>query len=183
MANKFYDMSPLTTLTPNDIVWENKNLNDADPVSLQNNRSVECRLKETYRRIAVTEANVFLFTTLKNLNLATNDVANFVKKQTIHKRVNSRPDLKVQKTAMQSKLADSLVYASRLRRQRDSLKKKLSSKFGASGKSRCRRILDGLNRYYKKFKETEIQDAKKKVDHYLNRQKAQKCLKVAPPWN
>ena len=50
-------------------------------------KTVEGRLLETLRGIAVTEANLHLLSMLKKLGLSTNDVSSFVEKQTIHKRL------------------------------------------------------------------------------------------------
>ena len=69
---------------------------------------------------------------MKSMGIATNDVSNFVKKQTIHKRVNQAPDTRVQRIAMHSKLADAIAFASRLRRERDMLKKRVSKKYSGS---------------------------------------------------
>ena len=62
-------------------------------------------------------------------NLATNDVKNFIVKQSIHKRALSEPDLKVQKAAMASKFQDAIAYAHRLRVERESLKRRLAKKY------------------------------------------------------
>ena len=83
------DFVTLTTNTADLMISENKFTNDVDPGS-QNSKTVECRLGLTYKKIAVTEGNIFLFKSLKSMGLATNDVHNFIKKQTIHKRVDSK---------------------------------------------------------------------------------------------
>lgn len=74
------DMCPLTTLTPDTHIGNTVDFNDADSNRLQNSKTVECKLKETYKRLAETEANIYVFKTLLSLNLATNDITNFVKK-------------------------------------------------------------------------------------------------------
>ena len=108
---------------------ENKNLsNDVKEISSQNEKSVECKLKSVYEKIAATEANILLFETLKSMNLATHDVRNFVVKQSNQKRISCPPDLRVQRNAMHSKLSDACAFAKRLRRERDVLKKRLSKK-------------------------------------------------------
>ena len=116
-------------MTTNSFGTQLNSLNDVDEVNPWNVKTVECRIKKTYEKLAATEANIFLFTKLKALDLATNDISNFIQKQTLHKRVQSDPDLRVQRVAMQSKLADVLVFARRLRRERDSLKKRLEKKY------------------------------------------------------
>ena len=73
----------------------------------QNNKTVECLLEKTLESLAATEANIELFNTLIRLDLATNDVKSFVSKQTIHKRIDKRPDIKVQRVSMKSKLHDA----------------------------------------------------------------------------
>ena len=96
-----------------------------DGMDPRNAKTVKCRILKTNEKLAATEANVYLLTKLKTLDLATNDVTNFLQKQTQHKRVLSGPDLRVQKAAMQNKLADALVFARKLRHERDTLKKGL----------------------------------------------------------
>ena len=76
-------------------ICNTSNLNDAVQSSQQNLKTVECRLRSTYRKIAETEGNIYLFSRLKSMGLATNDVYNFIQKQTIHKRASSNLDLKV----------------------------------------------------------------------------------------
>ena len=110
--------------------------------ALYKSKTVECQLELTYEKIAVTEANMELFNTLINLGLATNDVKNFIVKQTIHKKADSiSPDLKVQKLAMRSKLRDACAYIRQLRQQRDMLRSKVARKFN-DRKSFGRKILN-----------------------------------------
>ena len=90
-----FDDDSLTTVTADLLVCPSKFTNDAGSSSQQNVKTVECRLGLTYKKLAETEANIFLFKTLKQMGLATNDVSNFIKKQTIHKRVNGGPDFKL----------------------------------------------------------------------------------------
>ena len=54
---------------------------DTVPPQAQKTKTVEGRLLETLRKLAVTEGNLYLFTTLKSLGLSTNDVTHFVSKQ------------------------------------------------------------------------------------------------------
>ena len=113
------------------------------------------------------------------MGMATHDVANFVRKQTIHKRTKMCPDLKVQKVAMQSKLVDAVAYSKRLRRQRDALKGKLYRQY-SSNKARVRRKLEALAKQYNELKCQEIEDAKAKIDHYVMRNNLEKAKKCAP---
>ena len=121
-------------MTPEYTFWNhNSNSNVAQVNAVLSNQTVECKLRKTYEKLARTEANIHLFISLKNLGLATNDIMSFLKKQTIHKRVHSKPDVKVLEAAMRSKLSDALVFAKRLRRWRDSLKKVLRGMGGSRG--------------------------------------------------
>ena len=52
-------------------------------------KSVEGKLWETMRKLAETEGTLKLLNTLKSWNLATNDISNFVHKQTIHMKASS----------------------------------------------------------------------------------------------
>ena len=153
--------------------------NDAMPDALQNCKTVECRLKKTYEKLAETEANVQLFIKLKSMGMATNDVANFAKKQTIHKRVNMCPDVRVLKAAMQSKLVDAIAYAKRLRRQRDMDKRKLSGLY-SSNKTKGRRVLECLFKHYKSYREDEMRKMRAKIEHYIARDQIRKATKSAP---
>ena len=54
--------------------------NDAQAQPWQNPKSVECRLKLTYQKLAAAEANIYLLSKLKSMDLATNDITSFVKK-------------------------------------------------------------------------------------------------------
>ena len=69
---------------------------------------------------------------------------------------------------------------SRLRKKRDSLKQKLSKKY-CEERSKCRNIQENLVKNYRKQKEFEINDARRKVDHYREREKLDMHLRKAPP--
>ena len=129
-------------------------LNDALVDTWQNIKSVECKLNLTYHKLAAVEAKIYLFSTLKSLNLSTNDVTSFVMGQTIHKRILVKPDVKVLKAAMKSKLLDALMYARKLRRQRDLLKRKISSKYSDS-KGKSRKICLDMVELYRGYKKDE----------------------------
>ena len=167
-----------TPLTTNMSVCDNLNLNVVDP-GLQRSKTVECQLEKMYCKIAATEANIELFATLLSLGLATNDVKNFVQKQTIHKRVSSKPDLKVQRLAMRSKLSDACAHAKRLRQERDALRKRVMRKF-SSRKSLGRRILGEMVARYKLQKNKEMQDVMKKIEFIRQKEQLDKVLKSAP---
>ena len=56
---------------PNDI-------DDQVPTKVHVTKTVEGRLGETLKKLAVTEANLYFLSTLKKLGLSSNDVTNFV---------------------------------------------------------------------------------------------------------
>ena len=61
-------------MTPNmSVSIVEKSLNDVLAQPRQNNKPVECRLKLTYQKLAATEAKIYMFSTLKSMNLSTND--------------------------------------------------------------------------------------------------------------
>ena len=88
-------------------------------------KSVEGKLWRTLRSLADTEANVYLFSTLRSLGLATNDVRNFVDKQAKHKKMNKLGDSRVKRQCMQSKLVDAYAYAKKLRQIKSLQKKRI----------------------------------------------------------
>ena len=113
-------------------------INDAQVKHVRNDKTVECLLDETYEKLARTEANIHVFTTLKELGLATNDILSFANKQTIHKRVLKLPDQKVIQSALKSKLVDALSFAKRLRQRRNVLIKRLRRKL--DNPTDCRKV-------------------------------------------
>ena len=146
---------------------------DVHASNAQNQKTVECRLKRTYGNLAEAESVAELFKKLIKHDLATNDVKNFVVKQSIHKRILSEPDLKVQKVAMTSKLQDALASARRLRVERDSLKRRLAKKY-KSRMSFWRRVQDDLVKYYREHKKKENLANNKKFSHI--QQKTRKLI-------
>ena len=165
-------------MTANSLVCSVSNLNVAGQ-SLHSNKTVECQLEEIFEKIAATEANIYLFNTLIGLGLATNDVKNFVAKQTIHKRVSKAPDSRVQKAAMKSKLVDACAFVKRLRQQRDCLKRKLARKY-LGKKSLGRRILYRMVLKYKADCDKEIKDRIEKINHFKKRDRVDKIHKKLP---
>ena len=153
--------------------------NDALAHPRQNNKPVECRLKLTYQKLAAVEAKIYMFSSLKAMKLSTNDVTSFVIGQTTHKRVLVDPDVKVQKAAMNSKLLDALMYARILRRQRDTLKRKLSNKCSKS-KVTARKICSELVDFYHVSKKNEIREAKSKIEHIKSKSLSEKAIRQAP---
>ena len=94
------------------------------------------------QRLADTEANIYLFSKLNTLGLATNDVKNFVDKQTIHKKAIKVQDVKLKKCAMRSKLMDACAFAKKLRQVKNSQKDPVIKKYQHS-KARGRRERNG----------------------------------------
>ena len=105
------------------------NLNTVSSPKTQMTKSVEGKLWETLRSLAVTEGNIRLFHTLKNWGLATNDVSNFVRKQSLHKKAHKSTDCKTKKAAMASKLKDACMYAKKLRQEKNVIKNRVFRKY------------------------------------------------------
>ena len=118
-------------------------------------KSVEGKLWETCRALAGTEGRIHLFNTLKSLGLATNDVKNFVQKQTIHRKVDKMVDAKLKKSAMNCKLKDACAHAKRLRQDKNCLRNKVLSKYRNIG-TQGKRIVNDIVIRYRKLKETEM---------------------------
>ena len=159
-------------------VYSETNLNVAEQ-ALHVTKTVECQLEVTLEKLAVTESNIELFSTLICMGLATNDVKNFVTKQTIHKRVDKSPDLKVQKISMKSKLKDACAFAKRLRQQRDVLKRRLARKY-SDRKAYGRRMLDSLLEKYRNSKKKHCVENKKKIDHLNHKNHSERVIKSVP---
>ena len=157
----------------------NTNSNDAQELPGQNRKSVECRLKSTYSKLARTEANIYMFMKLKSMNLATNDVSSFVAKQTTHKKALTAPDMKLRRVAMKSKIVDALTYAKRLRHERDVLKRRVARKF-CTRKAQGRKTCADLVALYHVEKEKEFSEAKLKIDHLKRKEFKENEIKLAP---
>ena len=166
-------------MTPNVVVVVENKLDNAPENQMQSNKTVECLLRTTYSKLAVTEANLELFTKLIKLNLATNDVKSFVSKQTSHMRCSNKLDVKVQRVAMQSKIHDASSYAKVLRRERDALKRKISNKYGGC-KSKCRRLLESFFHEYKETKRLKLIEVDAKIEMLKSKNLSVKEVRVAP---
>ena len=140
---------------------------------------VEGQLWVTLRLLAATEGNIHLFNSLKNKNLATNDVSNFIKKQTIHRKVDKREDFKLKKAAMHSKLVDALSFASRLR-QRKKIQRNEVMKFYKERKTYGRKVIKDLVDKYRERRTIEIESANKKIMHLKEKYEACVVTKQAP---
>ena len=167
-------------MTPDSNIRNSENsVNDATVNTGQNSKTVECQLRLTYQKLAAEEARIHLFSTLKSMDLSTNDVTSFINGQTIHKRVLVRPDVKVQKAAMNSKLLDSLTFARKLRRRRDMLKKKLCRKYQQSP-SKSRKICSEMVDFYHDSKKVELRHANNKIERIKIKSLSEKVIKKAP---
>ena len=95
----------------------------------QDPEHVEEQLKKVCERLRVTEVNIGMFSRMVRTDVATNDVRNFVLKQSNMKKASDKFDLKLCKSIMKRKLNDACALASRLRNSKNKLKAILSDKF------------------------------------------------------
>ena len=153
---------------------------DSSTVTMsQKHKSVEGKLWEVFGAIARTEANMYLFGTLKSLGLCTNDVGNFVSKQRVHKKASLAVDTRVMRSAMHSKLTDACMHAKRLRQEKNKLKGKVLKKY--QDKNVAKKILSNMVRKYRIVKSKALLKADKKISLYKERDVLEKSLKSAPP--
>ena len=101
---------------------------------------MEEQLKGTCKRLNETEAVVEMFSQMIRNGVATNDVRNFVAKQSDMKKANNKYDLKLSKTAMRRKLNDACAQASRLRRTKKEIESILTDQHKYS-KSKLRNVI------------------------------------------
>ena len=132
------------------------------PTETQKKKTVEGQLWNAYKALAEQEGNVYLLSNLKKMGLATNDVWNFVEKQSLHKRVNCSMDTKVMASAMRSKLVDACAFVKRLRQLKNTLRNRVTRKYHHS-KSKGKRIIDDMVKRYKKLRHEEYIHADKKI--------------------
>ena len=152
---------------------------DSVPAMAPRTKTVEGRLKETLRNLAATEAKLHLFSILKRLGLGTNDIANFVTKQTIHKKVIKNVDGRVQRSAMQSKIMDAAAYAKRLRQDKNTLRQRIYKKYQGN-KSMGKKVVADLLDGYRRVKSHEFAKADKKIQFYREKNDLEKSLKEVP---
>ena len=152
--------------------------NDAWTSSMQT-KTVECQLGMTLDKIAATEANVELFEKLLKLGLATNDIKNFILKQSAQKRILCKPDFKVLRSAMRSKLSDACAFLKRLRRLRDTLKKRIARKY-SSRKAYGRKVVDELVSKYREKKILELKKVRRKIEFLKEKEEAEQVIRTAP---
>ena len=131
-------------------------------------KSVEGKLWGTLQRLADTEANIHLLSTLRSLGLSTNDVRNFIEKQSIHKKANKSLDVKLKKHAMRSKLVDACAFAKQLRQTKNIQKNQVLKKYQHS-KARGRKVVRELMVKYQTYKTSQMATADKKIKLYKSR--------------
>ena len=151
----------------------------SDPKTLKT-KSVEGKLWETLRSLAVTEGNIRLFHTLKNWGLATNDVTNFVSKQTLHMKAYKNADCKTKKAAMTNKLRDACMYAKKLRQEKNVIKNRVFKKYQYS-KAEGKKVVSSLLSRYRELKCEEIKKAIKKAKFLKDKNQVTESFKEAPP--
>ena len=125
-------------------------------------KSVEGKLWETLRELADTEGKIKLFNTLKLWGIATNDVRNFLKKQTIHRKINRAVDNKVRLAAMNSKLKDAYALAKRLRQAKSVYKKRVSRKY-LNNKSQGKKVICQLLERYRSYRSQKMEEKSKYI--------------------
>ena len=157
-------MDTLDHKTQPDLLGEVNTVDSNNAPMVYDDKTVEGRLWTTLKALAAEEGNIRLFNTLMNKGLATNDVRNFTNKQLKHRKVIKCADYKTRKSAMKSKLADSLAFVARLRQQRNALKKKVLKKH-AENKSHGKQVMSSLVERYRRTKLTELAEADKKIIH------------------
>ena len=163
-------------MTDSEMSQQDKFLNSTPLVS--KHRTVEGRLWELMKCLAATEGNIHLFNGLKALGIGTNDVENFVRKQSGHKKVHTSIDTKVMRVAMHSKLVDACAHAKRLRQQRNIFRQRLFRKY--QSKMKAKKVLSGLVVKYNGLKNSEIEAAKNKITHLLGKNRSSIVSKNVP---
>ena len=93
-------------------------------------KPVVTELRNAYKKLAIAEANIDMLAKMVRNMIGTNDVRNFICKQVSMRRVNATLDKKAIKKLMRRKLDDACAHASRLRSNKQKLKKRLQS-YGA----------------------------------------------------
>ena len=106
---------------------------------------MEEQLKGVCRKLNETEAIVEMFSQMVSNGVATNDVRNFVVKQSNMKKSDNKYDLKLSKAAMRRKLNDACAQASRLRRKKRELESLLATQHEYS-KSKLRNLINRVKK-------------------------------------
>ena len=108
-------------------------------------KKVEEQLRGIYRKLNETETIIDMFSQMDRCGAATNDVRNFVVKQSKMKKTSSNYDLKLSKSVMRRKLNDAWAQASRLRKTKNELKSLLTQHFKYSS-SKMRNLINRVNK-------------------------------------
>ena len=159
---------------------DNLNLNSVPEIQTPMTKTVEGRLWVTLRTLADTEGNIKLFNTLKSLGTATNDVRNFVLKQSKHRRVNNCIDAKVMRVAMTSKLKDAYAYAKRLRQDKNIIKSRILKKYRNSS-TEGKKVISKLISKYRSYKLKVMDDVERKAVFLKEKNNAADKIRESPP--
>ena len=95
------------------------------PETRESAKLVVTKQKDTYRKLAIDEANVEMLAKMMRNAVGTNDVRNFVCKQISMRRVNKKLDNKLIRKLMKNKLDDTCAIITRVRQLKQRLKMKL----------------------------------------------------------
>ena len=87
---------------------------------------VKEQLLRVCKRLNDTEANIEMFSQMVRCGVATNDIRNFVMRQSEMKKTSKKYDVKLSKSAMRRKLNDACPQVSRLRRTKNKLRSLLT---------------------------------------------------------
>ena len=99
------------------------------PSKEDSDKPVEKYLQDICLKLTEVESTINLFAKMVRTGIATNDIRNFVIKQSKMKRISNSLDIKVLRSTMKSKLRDACAFANRLRQQRNRLKKSIMNKY------------------------------------------------------
>ena len=129
--------------------------------------------KKTCKRLTEAEVNCNMFSKMIRSGVATNDVRNFINKQSKMKRVNQKMNIGLVKSTMKMKLNDACASANRLRQEKRKLKDLLIHKFKYS-KSKCRKVVKSTVKETRSHRVTRKLKASKK--YILCDQKMKKII-------
>ena len=114
-------------------------------------------------KIRETEVRIDTISRMVREKVATNDVRNFVRKQSNMKVTSKGMNLKVAKSAMKSKLNDLCATANRLRRKKREIREVLKRDFNYS-EARCRYLIKSVMN----DSSNQIVDFKEKMNRKFN---------------
>ena len=131
--------------------------------------SVISKLVLNWRKLMHTECNMNLFANLLKRNVSTRDIYDFVKKQSLLKKVYKGLDKPLTRAAMRGKLNDACAFAHRQRRVVIRLKQDLLRVVG-NKKFKQKKILKQIKVKLDGERFTQSQKDKKKVERYVKLQ-------------